>query len=176
MKFLKASIPHAEKLNSLKPQIDKLYEQKKGYKDEYVKHKLDVESKEKEIESVRKEIGEAKEQRADLKEQLDKYQEEIDKVKEDLQKLYDQKNEAKEEYYKNKLEWEIEKDEIYHNEWIAKKKQELIDREARKKEIIEERKQKLLDRPNPFEREIDTCEHLIGWCKMQKIKAGLDNE
>lgn len=49
----------------------------------------------------------------------------------------------------------------------------MIDREARNKAIIEERKQALLDRPNPYHREIETCEHLIGYCNRLKVISGL---
>lgn len=42
-----------------------------------------------------------------------------------------------------------------------------------KKERIEARKQALLDRPNPYLREIDTCEHLIAYCQKLKVLSGL---
>lgn len=57
-----------------------------------------------------------------------------------MQKLYSQKDQIREEYYKNKLEYEIEKDEIFHYEWMAKEKQRLVDREKQKTERIEARK------------------------------------
>ena len=88
IKFLKASLPSAEKLLELKPQIDALYDKRKGLKEEIGVLKEDIEGKEKEIEGVRKEIEDAKELRQDVKQQLDKYEEEITKIKEDLQKLY----------------------------------------------------------------------------------------
>ena len=118
-------------------------------------------------------MEEAREKRADIKEQLDKYEEDIQKVKEDLNKLYTKKNEIREQYYQTKLEYEIERDEIHQAEYIAKEKQRLIDREAQKKERIEARKQELLDRPNPYAREIETCEHLIGYCNRLKVISGL---
>jgi len=46
----------------------------------------------------------------------------------------------REAYYKDKLEYEIESDEIKHNEWIANQKQRFIDREEQKKQRIEARK------------------------------------
>lgn len=49
----------------------------------------------------------------------------------------------------------------------------MIDREEGKKRRIEERKQALLDRPNPYEREIETCDHLIGYCNKLKLITGL---
>lgn len=38
---------------------------------------------------------------------------------------------------------------------------------------MEERKKQLLDRPNPFQKEIDTCERLIAYCELLKKKTGL---
>jgi len=74
------------------------------------------------------------------------------------------------------LEFDIEQNEIYHIERMAKDKQRLIDREERKVKLIEERKQRLKDRPNPFEKEIDTCEHLIATCTKLKVRHGLMEE
>jgi hypothetical protein len=56
---------------------------------------------------------------------------------------------------------------------MAKQKQYLIDTEKRKLERIEERKQSLLDRPNPYQKEIDTCERLIAYCEKLKVQYGL---
>lgn len=67
----------------------------------------------------------------------------------------------------------MEKDQIYHSEWIAKEKQKLIDRERQRQERIEARKQALLDRPNPFQKEIETCEHLIAYLNKLKVLTGL---
>ena len=173
IKFLKLSLPSAEQVLKIKPQLDALYEKKKMYSEELTVLKEEIEGKEKEIEGVRKEIEEAKEQRQDIKQQLDKFEADIVKIKEDLEKLYAQKNTVKEEYYKNKLEFETEKDEIYNLEWMAKEKQRILDFETEKVRRIEVRKQALLDRPNPYQKEMDTCERLIGYCNGMKVKYGL---
>lgn len=90
-----------------------------------------------------------------------------------MQTLFDKKNECREAYFKSKLEYEIEKDEIYHAEWIARELEKIIEREKAKIRRIEERKQALLDRPNPYEREIETCDHLIAYCHKLKVMTGL---
>lgn len=79
----------------------------------------------------------------------------------------------REAYFKAKLEYELEKDEIYHAEWIVKEKNRLIEREQAKIRRIEERKQALLDRPNPYEKEIETCDHLIAYLNKLKVLTGL---
>ena len=72
---------------------------------------------------IKKEMDEAKEQRQDIKQQLDKFEEDIQKVKADLDRLFDRKNETREEYFKAKLEYEIQKDQIAHAEWIKRQKE-----------------------------------------------------
>lgn len=94
-------------------------------------------------------------------------------MKEDLNKLFSKKHDIKEQYYKTKLEHSLERIQINHAEYIAREKQRLIDREALKKERIAQRKQEMLDRPNPYAREIETCEHLIGYCNRLKVISGL---
>jgi hypothetical protein len=43
-------------------------------------------------------------------------------VKELVQSLYAKKDELREEYFKNKLDYELEHDEVKHAEWIANSK------------------------------------------------------
>ena len=90
-----------------------------------------------------------------------------------MQKLYSQKNQVREDYFQAKLEFEIEKDAIHHSDWIAKEKQRIAEREKQRLERIEARKQALLDRPNPYQKEIDICEHLIAYCNKLKVITGL---
>lgn len=46
----------------------------------------------------------------------------------------------REEYFKSKLEYEIERDVINNADWMLRQKTKLEDRENLKKKIIEERK------------------------------------
>jgi len=108
-----------------------------------------------------------------VKEKLDKFEVEIAKIKEQVNELFQKKNDLREDYYKDKLAFETEKDEINQIEWMAREKQKIIDREENKKKRIEERKQMLKDRPNPYEKEIETCEHLISFCNRVKLRHGL---
>ena len=173
IQFLKKSLPYAEQLLTIKPKIDKLYDQKKAYRDELNVIKDEIQGKSAELDKVRKEIEDVKEQRQDIQQQLDKYEEEIQKVKEGLDGLYTKRNEIKEEYYKAKLEYEIEYDEVKRAEYIIKEKTRLKEKEEYISKKIEERKQALLDRPNPYQKEIETCEHLIALCNKLKVQFGL---
>ena len=173
IKTLKATLPSAEQLTKITPEIDRLYTEKKVLREKLNGFQAIIDEKDAEINTVKKEMEEAKEQRLDIKSQLDKYEEDIQKVKEDLQTLYDKKNLIREEYFQTKLEFELERDEIYQQEWIVKQKQRILDNEKYRLEKIESRKQALLDRPHPYQKEIDTCEHLIAYCNKLKVLTGL---
>lgn len=56
---------------------------------------------------------------------------------------------------------------------MVKEKLRIVDREKFKQERIEARKQAILDRPNPYQKEIETCERLVGYCNAMKVKFGL---
>lgn len=55
-------------------------------------------------------------------------------------KIQEKKKEEKEHYYKAKLEFELEDNELYHYERMAKDKAYLIEKEERRKKVVEERK------------------------------------
>lgn len=93
-----------------------------------------------------------------------------------MQAIYNQKDQLREEYHKAKLEFEIENDEIKHFEHLARVKETLLNREKAKQERMEARKQALADRPNPFLKELETCERLIAYCELLKKKVGLGGQ
>lgn len=173
IKKMKESLPSAERLVELKPLIDALYDKKKLINEKLNTLKPGIETKEAEIESVRKELDEAKDKREDIKQQLDKFDADITKLKEDLQGHYTKKDELREEFFKARWEFEIENDLVRHNEWILREKERIKERDNAKQARIEARKQQLADRPNPFQKELDTCERLIAYCQLLKKKVGL---
>ena len=136
IKKLKDSIPNAERVLDLKPKIDELYAARKVIFEKLNVVKAEIETKESELESVRKELEEAKEQRDDIKTQLDKFEADIVQQREDLQKYYTQKDQEREEFYKARLEYETQVDQIRHIDWITKQKQYLEEREKGKQERL----------------------------------------
>jgi chromosome segregation ATPase len=77
IKNLKASIPFAEKLLQLKPEIDNLYGKRKEISDILNGFQADIDVKDQEIDAIKKEMEEARDKRADIKEQVDKFEEDI---------------------------------------------------------------------------------------------------
>jgi chromosome segregation ATPase len=176
IKRFQASIPDAEKLLELKPKITALLNQKQPIHEQINALKAEIESKSKELDQVRSEQEEAKAQRTDLSQQLDGISAEIEKCKEQVQALYNQKDQLREEYHKALYEFQIENDQIKHFEHLARVKEGLINREKAKQERIAVRKQALADRPNPFLKELETCERLIAYCELLKKKVGLGGQ
>ena len=54
----------------------------------------------------------------------------------------------------------------------------MIQNEAYKQEREEERKEAIKNLPHPYQKELDCCEHLVGYLNTLKMRAGLiiDNE
>lgn len=173
MKKMKESIPNAQRLIELKPIIDKLYESRKDLGNKIHALRDIIDSKSAEIDEVKKEQNEVRDQRDDIKQQLDKFQAEIDKIKLDLNSYYEQKDQLREDFHKAKFDFEVENDLIRHNDWIAREKERLVVREKAKEERVAARKQQLADRPNPYLKEIETCERLIAYIDHLKKKLGL---
>jgi hypothetical protein len=90
--------------------------------------------------------------------------------------VQEQRKEEKENYYKAKLEFELEDNEMYHYERMTKDKAYIIEKEERRQKYITEMKQNMVDRPNPYEKEIDTCEHLIAYMNRLRHQFGLVEE
>jgi hypothetical protein len=61
---------------------------------------------------------------------------------------------------------------------MQRQKDKVMQNEFYKKEREDEKKAAISSLPHPYLKEIDCCEHLIGYLQAMKVKAGLtvDNE
>lgn len=73
-------------------------------------------------------------------------------------------------------EFDLEDQEQKYAEWIRSTKEKKVKREQERLKRIDEIKQQLRDRPNPYEKEIETCEHLIAYFNKLKVLNGLGEE
>jgi len=93
-----------------------------------------------------------------------------------LSKLFEKKDEVREVYWKARFDFEVQKEEIMYIEWMMRQKDRVVNREQENKQIVEDRENLIKDLPHPYEKEIDTCDHLIGYITEIKRKAGLIQE
>lgn len=63
-------------------------------------------------------------------------------------------------------------------EWMQRQKDKILLNQEYKLERENERKNAIKSLPHPYLKELDCCEHLIGYLNNQKVRAGLviDNE
>ena len=172
IKRLKEQIPNAERLGELAPLIKQLNDLKKPIYDDIKVIKAQLEEKSKELDAVRQEQTEVKEKNNDLTEQLNKLNEAIDKQKADLQEIYNRKDQLREDYHHARYDFEVENAQIKHFEHLARVKEGLLARNKDKQERLAARQQALADRPNPCQKELDTCERLIAYVMLLQKRLG----
>jgi hypothetical protein len=105
--------------------------------------------------------------------EADKVSKDIDKLGQDMSDLFEQKDQKREEFWKARFEFEIQKEEIAHIEWMVRQKDKVINRESEQKQLVEERENYIKSLPHPYEKELDTCDHIVGYLIDMKRKAGL---
>lgn len=79
----------------------------------------------------------------------------------------------REAYWKGRYDFKKQREEIMHIEWMQRQKDKVVNADAIKKEREEERQAAIKAMPHPYQKEIDCCDHLTGYMKSLKEKAGL---
>lgn len=130
------------------------------------------------MEEIRKELEQTNAEKDVTRAELDKLQEQVEKVEEDLTALYAKKDEKREAYWKGRYDYKQQRNEIEHIEWQQRQKDKVVMFQASKQEREQEREDAIKSMPHPYAKEIDCCEHLIGYMTTLKMRAGLivDNE
>ena len=110
LNILKKSIPFAQELDKLQPEFDEARKRRKEIGGQLGEHKKDIETREKEIEGYRKEMEVANSQRQDVYEKKDELEGDIGKIKDTLDELYVKKDEEREKYFQQKLDFDAGSD------------------------------------------------------------------
>lgn len=114
-----------------------------------------------------------KENQQDIRGETDKVSKDIEKLTQDISDLFDQKSQKREDYWKARYDFEIQKEEIQYIEWMIRQKERVIQRAQEDKVAAEERDNIIKNLPHPYEKELDTCSHIINYLNELKRKAGL---
>lgn len=118
-----------------------------------------------------------KEISTEKKTELDALEEKIKTIREEIKTVEVRKDEAREEYYKKKYEYEIQKANVMHIDRMHKRKNDLIKYDQEKKLKEEEKKAERDALPNPHEDDISTCDFLLRFCrKLVKDRESKDTK
>lgn len=131
-----------------------------------------------EMEAIRKELEQTNAEKDETREQIDGFNTQISAIDEELNGLYKKKDEMREAYWKGRYDFKKQDQEIQHIQWMQRQKDRVVQQKAEAKEREEEKKALISSLPHPYAKEIETCDHLIGYINQQKVKLGLvvDNE
>jgi predicted nucleic acid-binding Zn-ribbon protein len=78
--------------------------------------------------------------KSDTNKQVDAINERITKVQTDISALYAKKDELREIHFKNRYDYEVQRDLINHITWLKDKKENILNREVEKVQLAEQRK------------------------------------
>lgn len=117
----------------MKPQADKLYASKKALLEQVKGFRVILDEQNAEIEKLRKEMETIKENQQETKGEADKISKEIDKLTQDVSDLFEQKDTKREEYWHARYDFEMQREEILHIEWMTKQKERVLNRENEQK-------------------------------------------
>jgi chromosome segregation ATPase len=131
---LKESIPAAHQLSKIKPKIQECKQKKDAIWAELKEVKKVVSEREQEIEALRKEIEGKNEAKAENKAKGDAITKEIEDVAELINKQFAAKDSLRDEFFKAKYDFEVQRDFIYHVQDLQKRKDSLAEREKEKVE------------------------------------------
>lgn len=79
----------------------------------------------------------------------------------------------RESYFKQLYEWELYNEKVKWIKTMKSQQNRLKQAQNEKEERIRKKRAELENRPNPYLKEIDTCEHLIQYCNRLKVQFGL---
>lgn len=169
MTFLEKSKKYVQKLEKIEPELETLKEAVKGYEKKAKVHRKEINKINQILDAKAEENKKRKEISTEKKADLDLLEEKVQKVKAQIKEIEIRKDEAREEYYRRKYEYECQRSQITHVDRLHRRKNDLIKAEEEKKKQEEEKRAQRESMPNPYEDDISTCDFLIRYCR--KIAA-----
>jgi uncharacterized coiled-coil DUF342 family protein len=134
---LEQCVTKAVKLAEIKPKINELFQKRQSFYDDLKHFKTEVALMETEIEALRKQMEDINTIKTDKNQQIDAVSDKINKVQEEISNGFSKKDELREQYFKNRYDYEIQRAEINHINWIKDQKERIIAREAEKVQLAE---------------------------------------
>ena len=161
------------KLTAIDPELVKIREERKKLRNELdIVTKL-IDDKEGKIKDSKEKNQAVREQKTEVREKANEISKEIDDFNEQLRKAYQTKDQMRESYFKQLYEFELQSDKMRYLKGLHNQQKKLRMKKDEKQQRIEKKRIEIQNRPNPYQKEIDTCEHLIGYCTKLKAFHGL---
>lgn len=129
--------------------------------------------KEEKISDVKNASQEKRNKQTEVKETAEKFTVVIEKSNETISDIYKNKDKLREEYFKAKMDYEIQNDRVRWIKRMAADQRSLTGKNEDKQARKEKLKQEIDNRQNPKLKEIETCDSLIVFCNKLKAQQGL---
>eukprot|EP00359_Climacostomum_virens_P004507 CAMPEP_0204919626 /NCGR_PEP_ID=MMETSP1397-20131031/16924_1 /ASSEMBLY_ACC=CAM_ASM_000891 /TAXON_ID=49980 /ORGANISM="Climacostomum Climacostomum virens, Strain Stock W-24" /LENGTH=477 /DNA_ID=CAMNT_0052093233 /DNA_START=401 /DNA_END=1834 /DNA_ORIENTATION=+ len=161
---LEASKPYVEEYHQRNLRVD----QYKARRDEIRARigilRQQVEQYNKEIDEVQSKV---KDSRDKLNTEIPDLEDKIEALKEEIQKVRESKRESTKAFDDAKYNYEKQQKLIKHIEFVTKKKQEILEREEKRKQWEDRRKEEELNKPEPWFFQKKQCDNYISF--LQKL-------
>jgi len=123
-----------------------------------------INDKEGKIQDVKEKNNAIREKKGEIKEEADVITKEIDEASEALRNAFQTKDKMRESYFKQLYEFELQNDKVRWLKGLINQQKKLNMAQSEKQDRIAKKRAEINERPNPYIKEIDTCEHLVGYC------------
>lgn len=168
-KRLEDSLPHVEKYESIQPEKSSLLAQKKKFAKESSAIWKDLDYYNDALDEMNEGWKMALALNPELLQDLTQLEEKSQEVWKRIEELKASKEEEKENYFKGLYEFEMQKRENKHIEWMKRQLERVKQDNEWKIKWEEEAELRRQAEPNPYEDEISNCEYLAGY--LRKIKS-----
>lgn len=162
-----------KRLSVIDPELTKIREERKKISSELDIVKRIIGDKEEKIQDVKEKSNAIREQKADVRSKADVISKEVDEANEKLRNAYQTKDKMRESYYKQLYEFELQNDKVRYIKGLVNQQKKIKATANEREDRIAAKRAEIQNRPNPYQKEIDTCESLVQYCHKLKVQQGL---
>lgn len=170
---LKKALPEMMKLSEIEPELAKIRDERKAISNDLDIVKKLIDDREGKIQDVRQQSNAHKAQKTEVRERADVFGIKVDDANEKMRKAYQTKDQMRESYFKQLYEFELQNDKVRYIKGLANQQKRIKANKNEREDRITNKRQELENRPNPYMKEIETCDHLLQYCHKLKVQQGL---
>ena len=102
-----------------------------------------------------------KDKQTEVRERADVFHKQVEEANEKLKGTYHTKDQMRESYFKQLYEWELYNDKVKWIKTMRNQQNRLKQAQTEKQTRINAKRAEFENRPNPYQKEVDTCEQLV---------------